>query len=187
MYSIIPELKSYDKHGMDEDGQPRLYHKVTDDRIIANGFQVQWRREQGTAEIILQIICIYDLGSTLKYDVGDLRELLLAIQQHHHHHIPAYNEEQQDFSMIRPKKVITYLHRVAALPQAPERRASDLEVVKHLFSNTHGRLIWRKEKDANCEYQVVYERIEDDQAVDDAEEKPSAPIAYIAYHMFPSD
>ncbi|CDH58863.1 pms1 protein homolog 1 [Lichtheimia corymbifera JMRC:FSU:9682] len=185
VYSIIPELKSYEKHGVDEDGQPRLYHRVTDDRIVANGFQIQWRREQETAEIILQIICIYDFGSTLKYDVSDLRELLLVIQQQQQYQLPAYDEERQDFSMMRPKKVITYLHRVAALPQAPERQASDVEVVKHLFSN--GRLVWRKEKDANCEYQVAYERIEDDQAVDDAMEKPSAPIAYIAYHMFPSD
>lgn len=182
MYSIIPELKSYDKHGVDEDGQPRIYHRVIDDRITANGFQIQWRREQQSAEIILQVICIYDLGSTLEYSISDLRELLLVIQ----HHATAYNEEQEDFSMMRPKKVITYLHRVAALPQAPERQASDLQVVKHLFSNQR-YLNWRKEKDANCEYQVAYEHIEDDRAVDNDMEKSSEdPIACIAYYMFPS-
>ena len=184
VYSTIPELKSYDKHGVDEDdGQCRLYHRVIDDRVTASGFQIQWRRKQHTAEIVLQIICMYDLGSTIKYDVSDLRELLLAIR----HHTSGYNEEQQDFSMMRPKKVTTYFHRVAALPQAPERQASDIEVVKHLFSNELNCLIWRKEKDDNYEYKVAYERIEDDQAVDGDMEKTSHPIAYIAYHMLPSD
>ncbi|KAI7883808.1 hypothetical protein K492DRAFT_235191 [Lichtheimia hyalospora FSU 10163] len=131
VYCTIPELKSYDKHGVDEDGQSRLYHRVIDDRVTANGFQIQWRREQHTAEIVLQIICIYDLGSTIKYDVSDLRELLLAIG----HHRSDYNEEQQDFSMMRPKKVIAYFHRVAALPQAPERQASILKL-SSIFSAT---------------------------------------------------
>ncbi|KAI8883249.1 hypothetical protein K501DRAFT_249983 [Backusella circina FSU 941] len=105
LYSVMILLKSKEQQIQDDlhGAVHQTYTVITDKRIVHNGFQARWRKDEHSDCILVHLTSIYSLGSS--YGVSDFRELLTNISQQ------PYDEE--DLESIRPKKIIDYYHALA--------------------------------------------------------------------------